>query len=97
MDKMKFKVRNVMMDICDDEKIRAADRLLNELAKGRTSGEEKGWHSLEEAEAKLGSENQIYLKLCEAEAEARSTNLRFSHKKVMSELRKQLSERTSID
>lgn len=82
------------MDICDDEKVRATDRLLNELANGRTSGEEKGWHSLEEAEANLSSENEVYFKLCEAEAEARSTKQRFSHKEVMSELREQLSERT---
>ena len=47
------------MSICDDEKVQATDRLLNELAKGRTSGEEKGWHSLEEVEAKLGSENEV--------------------------------------
>lgn len=86
-----------MMDICDDEKVRATDRLLNELAKGRTSGEEKGWHSLEEAEAKLGSENKVNFKLREAETEARSTDQRFSHKEVMSELRVQLSERTSSD
>ena len=86
-----------MMDNCDGEKIRAADRLLNELAKGRASGEEKGWHSLEEAEAKLGSENEVYFKLREAEAEAHSTDQRHSHKEVMSEIREQLSERTSSD
>ena len=86
-----------MMDICDDEKVRATDRLLDELAKGRTSGEEKGWHFLEEAEAKLSSENEVYFKLREAEAEACSTKQRHSHKEVMSELREQLSKRTSSD
>ena len=82
------------MDICDDEKIRATKRLMDELAKGRTSGEEKGWHSLEEAEAKLGSENEVYFKLREAEAEASTTKQRYSHKEVMSEIREQLLERT---
>lgn len=86
-----------MMDICDDEKVRATKRLMDELAKGRTSGEEKGWHSLEEAEAKLGSENEVYFKLREAEVEAHSTDQRFSHKEVMLELREQLSKRTSSD
>jgi hypothetical protein len=83
------------MDICDDEKIRATNRLLDELAKGKISGEEKGWRSLEEAETKLCSENEVYFKLREAEAEACSTKRRFSHKEVMSELRDQLSERIS--
>lgn len=78
------------MDICDDEKIRATKRLMDELAKGRTSGEEKGWHSLEEAEAKLSSENEVYFKLREAEAEASTTKQRYSHKEVMSEIREQL-------
>jgi len=59
--------------------------------------DEKGWRSLEEAEAKLGSENEVYLKLCEAEAEARSTNQRYFHNEVMSELRKRLAERLSSD
>lgn len=59
--------------------------------------DEKGWRSLEEAEAKSGSENEVYLKLREAEAEAHSTDQRFTHKEVMSELRVQLSERTSSD
>lgn len=86
-----------MMNSCDDEKIRATDRLLNELAKGRTSGEEKGWHSLGEAEANLSIEREVFIKLREAEAEAHSTDQRFSHKEVMSELRVQLSERTSSD
>ncbi len=43
-----------ILDMRDYEKIRATNRLMNELAKGRKSGEEKGWHSLEEAEAILG-------------------------------------------
>ncbi len=86
-----------MMDICDDENIRAADRLLNELTKGRASGEEKGWHSLEEAEANLMPEGEVFFKLREANAEAHSTDQRHSHKEVMSEIREQLSERTSSD
>lgn len=86
-----------MMDICDDEKVRATKRLMDELAKGRTSGEEKSWHSIKEAEAKLGSENEVYFKLSEADAEARSTNQRYSHNEVMSELREQLSGSSSSD
>ena len=86
-----------MMNICDDENIRATDRLLNELANGRTSGEEKGWHSLEEAEARLSIEGEVFIKLREAEAEARTSNLRFSHKEVMSELREQLTGKFSSD
>lgn len=86
-----------MMNNCDDEKDRAADHLMHKLANGRTSGEQTGWHSLEEAEAILSSENEVYFMLREAEAEARSTNQRYSHKEVMSELREQLAERTSSD
>lgn len=85
------------MNNCDDEKDRATDHLMHELANGRTSGEQTGWHSLEEAEAKLSSENEVYFMLREAEVEARSTNKRYSHKEVISALRKQLSERASFD
>ncbi len=85
------------MSNCDDEKIRAMDRLMHEIAKGRKSGDENGWHSLEEAKAKLSSENEAYFKLRKVEAEAHSTDQRFSHKEVMSELHVQLSERTSSD
>ncbi len=52
--------------------------------------DEKGWHSIEEAEAKLSSDNEVYFKLREAEIEARSTNQRYSHTEVMTELRDQL-------
>jgi len=44
----------VIMDIRDYEKIQATNRLMHELAKGRKSGDEQGWLTREEAEAKLG-------------------------------------------
>lgn len=66
-----------MMDICDDENIRATDLLL--------------------ADVKSSSENEVYFKLREAEAEAHSTDQRHSHKEVMSEIRGQLSGMTSSD
>ncbi len=59
--------------------------------------DEKGWRSLEEAEAKLGSENEVFLKLREAETEACLTNKRYSHKEVISDLREQLSKKASSD
>lgn len=43
-----------IMDIHDYERTQATIRLLNELAKGRKSGEEKGWFTLEEVERELG-------------------------------------------
>ena len=43
-----------IMDIHDYERTQATIRLLNELAKGRKSGEEKGWLTLEEVERELG-------------------------------------------
>lgn len=43
-----------IMDIHDYERAQATIRLLNELAKGRKSGEEKGWLTLEEVERELG-------------------------------------------
>ena len=43
-----------IMDIHDYERAQAAIRLMNELAKGRKSGEEKGWLTLEEVERELG-------------------------------------------
>ena len=38
----------------DYERTQATIRLLNELEKGRRSGEESGWLSLEAVEAQLG-------------------------------------------
>ena len=46
--------RYVILDMQDFEKTQATLRLMNELAKGRKSGEEKGWLSLEAVEEHLG-------------------------------------------
>ena len=46
--------RYVILDMQDFEKTQATIRLMNELAKGRKSGEEKGWLSLEAVEEHLG-------------------------------------------
>lgn len=46
--------RYVIVDMQDYEKTQAALRLMNELAKGRKSGEEKGWLALEAVEENLG-------------------------------------------
>lgn len=43
-----------ILDIHDYERAQATIRLMNELAKGRKSGEEKGWLTLEEVERELG-------------------------------------------
>lgn len=43
-----------IMDIHDYERAQATIRLMNELAKGRKSGEEKGWLTLEEVEREFG-------------------------------------------
>lgn len=43
-----------IMDIHDYDRAQATIRLMNELAKGRKSGEEKGWLTLEEVERELG-------------------------------------------
>lgn len=43
-----------IVDIQDYEKTQATLRLMNELAKGRRSGEGKGWLSLETVEEHLG-------------------------------------------
>ncbi len=44
----------VIMDIKDYEREQAFQQLMRELEKGRRSGEEKGWLTLEEVEADLG-------------------------------------------
>ena len=43
-----------ILDIQDYEKTQATLRLMNELAKGRESGEKNGWLSLEAVEESLG-------------------------------------------
>lgn len=43
-----------IVDMADYERTQATIRLLNELEKGRRSGEENGWLSLEAVEAQLG-------------------------------------------
>ena len=42
------------LDMQDFEKMQATLRVMNELAKGRKSGEEKGWLTLENVEKQLG-------------------------------------------
>lgn len=46
------------LDMQDFEKMQATLRLMNELAKGRKSGEEKGWLTLENVEKQLGFINE---------------------------------------
>lgn len=46
------------LDMQDFEKLQATLRLMNELAKGRKSGEEKGWLTLENVEKQLGIINE---------------------------------------
>lgn len=43
-----------ILDMKDFEKAQATIRLMSELAKGRKSGEEKGWLALEAVEETLG-------------------------------------------
>lgn len=43
-----------ILDFHDYDRIQATIQLMNELAKGRKSGEEKGWLTLEEVERELG-------------------------------------------
>ena len=53
--------RYAILDISDYEKANAAAALMNELAKGRRSGEEKGWLSPEAVRARfLRAEDEIY-------------------------------------
>lgn len=47
-----------IVDIQDYEKTQAAIHLMKELGKGRRSGEEKGWASLEDVEERLGIGNE---------------------------------------
>ena len=46
--------RYAIVDIQDYEKMQATIRLMNELAKGRRSGETEGWLTLEGVEEHLG-------------------------------------------
>lgn len=46
------------LDMQDFEKMQATLRLMNELAKGRKSGEEKGWLTLGNVEKQLGIINE---------------------------------------
>lgn len=46
--------RYAIVDIQDYEKTQATIRLMNELAKGRRSGETEGWLTLEAVEEHLG-------------------------------------------
>ena len=52
--------RYAILDISDYEKANATAALMNELAKGRRSGEEKGWLSPEDVRARfLRAEDEI--------------------------------------
>jgi len=46
--------RYAIVDMHDYEKTQASLQLMNELAQGRKSGEERGWLTLDEVEASLG-------------------------------------------
>lgn len=46
--------RYVILDMHDYEKTQAMLRLMSELEKGRRSGEEEGWLTIEEVEEHLG-------------------------------------------
>ena len=46
--------RYAILDLSEYERIQATIRLMNELHKGRKSGLEDGYSSLEEVEARLG-------------------------------------------
>ena len=50
--------RYAILDIQDFEKTQATIRLMNELAKGRKSGEEKGWLTLDAVEKNLGIDHE---------------------------------------
>ena len=50
--------RYAILDMRDFERALATIQLMNELAKGRKSGEEKGWLTLEAVEKILGIVNE---------------------------------------
>lgn len=47
-----------ILDMRDYEKAESTLKLMNELAKGRISGEEHGWLDLTDVEKRLGIENE---------------------------------------
>ncbi|MBD9241062.1 MAG: type II toxin-antitoxin system prevent-host-death family antitoxin [Ruminococcaceae bacterium] len=47
-----------IVDMHDYEKAQATIQLMNEIAKGRRSGEKKGWLTLEAVEENLGIEHE---------------------------------------
>ena len=51
--------RYAILDMRDFERAQATIQLMNELAKGRKSGEEKGWLTLEAVEKSLGIVNEF--------------------------------------
>lgn len=62
MDEPVFLTKNgrgkfAIIEINEYEKLKAALKLMSQLVKGERSGEEKGWLSIEEVEAELGTEN----------------------------------------
>lgn len=94
----------------DDDEARAlmetALELMDEINKGRISGEERGWIDAEVVEnlligqadksafsqEKLRHEPCVPTRLCEAEMEAAKINERFSHEDAMADLRAKLKE-----
>ena len=50
--------RYAILDMRDFERAQATIQLMNELVKGRKSGEEKGWLTLEAVEKNLGIVNE---------------------------------------
>lgn len=46
--------RYAILDIQDYERTQAALRLMNDLARGRSAGENRGWLTLESVEEQLG-------------------------------------------
>ena len=49
--------RYAIMDMHDYERMQATLELMNEIAKGRKSGEVNGWIDIDDAEARLGISN----------------------------------------
>ena len=47
-----------IVELRDYKKAQATIRLMSEIAKGRRSGEEEGWLSVEEVEKSLGITNE---------------------------------------
>ena len=50
--------RYAILDIRDYDKIQAAFKLMSELSKGKTSGQEKGWLTDDEVAKSLGVPNE---------------------------------------